>query len=205
MTTVNFHQALHTKLLGDERIGHGHGDGDDKESISRVLANANQIEDKNDAGTVFGVRAIYWDVLFLVVIYCDMAWSILTTPPTPAPMTASRNLPFITMSIASFGLSTFSYRLTCADCPKSIKNHVLFHTLVLASPEILTNIVIFNLFILGNNNAALVALHCGSQLLSTVALAGTIRFLFFSQKRLPVEQEEEKILESSRQVTIFTA
>jgi hypothetical protein len=139
-----------------------------------------------------------------VVIHCKMAWGkVTTTPPPPLTSTmttlpASYSLLFITLSIASFGISAFTYRLTCADCPKSIKNYVLFQTLVLVLPEILTNTVIVNLFILGNNDAALFALHCGSQILCAVALVGTICFLFSSNKRLQVERREE--VESIHQV-----
>jgi hypothetical protein len=188
-------EALHTPLLGDELIDN------DEESLLQVVHDKQDDDGDgdDDKGTLFGIHANCWDFVFLLSIQCQMTWSIVTASPR-LMTTVPYNLQFVTMSIATFGFSTWLYRISCADCPKNIKNHLLYQNFVLLLPELLTIIVIFILFTLGKIGAALVALHCGSLLLSVLALGMTVRSV---TKHWQDEQEEVEQMESS-QVGILT-
>jgi hypothetical protein len=178
--------ALYTPLLGDELIDNN------EESLLQV---AHKDDDKKNV-TLFGVRSICWDFVFLSLIQCPMTWSIVTASPIlGTTVVVPYSLQFVTNSIATFGISTWLYRRSCTDCPKNIRKHCDF---VLELPELLASIIIFILVTLGKIGATLVALHCGSLLLCLLALGMTVHHSFATKEQEKVEQ-----LESS-QVGILT-
>jgi hypothetical protein len=185
-------EALHTPLLGDELVEN------DEESLSQVAHEKKDQDDGNkhpDGGstTSLGFCDVFWDLVFLLLIQGQMTWSFYMTPATSPTLlgTTPYTLQFITTSIATFGLSIWLFRLSCPDLPKNIRENYV----VLMLPEIMTNIVIFILFVLEKMGAAMVALHLGSLLISLAALAGTLHALFFAQPSKDEEQDVESRLQ----------
>jgi hypothetical protein len=192
-------ETLHTPLLGDELIDK------DEETLSQV-AHDEQDDDNDDNKRLFGACEILcMDLVLLLSIQCQMTWCMVKTAPIAHESTSTGvpySLQFVTMSIATFGISAWLFRLSCLDCPMNVKNHFMFQNIVLILPELLTNIVIIILFILGKIGATLVALRCGSLLLSVLGLGMTVHLLLTKHWRDEQEEAEEQM--ESRQVGILS-